>query len=155
VRWEKAINLHLQHPHTHTTTSRDSSFMCTDIWRNDVMKQRHAQISSGNPPVSLELKNIVTSLLFWIKLIKQIVFEHWLVMYLLKCLFWIIFNPKKLRTGALSILNTINFKYTSLKRRGVMNCWCQTSDKSSCVFWNDWQLRSQSLTCSVQSNKQQ
>jgi len=29
-------------------------------------------------------------------------FEHWLVMYLLGNLFWIILNPKKLWTGALN-----------------------------------------------------
>jgi len=50
------------------------------------MMQRHARISHGNPPAPLELKIFEG---------KQRVLNTLLVMYFLKYVFWIIFNPKK------------------------------------------------------------
>ncbi len=68
------------------------------------MTQQHARISRKNLPVPLKLENIIVSLPLWIGLKQGDSFEHWLVTYLLKYWFWIIFNQKKLRTAALTKL---------------------------------------------------
>jgi len=58
----------------------------------EVMMQRHARISRGNPPVPLEL-NTYTSVPLWIELRQADTFEHWLVMHFLKYVFWIFLTP--------------------------------------------------------------
>jgi len=79
---------------THRTKRRseDQAFVsiAPKLW-ND-LKQRYAWISCGNPPVPLELKNIITSLPLWIELRQAERVEYWLVMYFLKYVFWITFN---------------------------------------------------------------
>jgi len=52
----------------------------------DIMMQRHARISCRNPSVPLKLTVLNRA--------KADSFEHWLVIYLLKNVFLIIFNPK-------------------------------------------------------------
>ncbi len=66
------------------------------------MTQYYARISRENLPVPLKLESIIISYPLWIGLKYGDSFEHWLVMYLLKYWFRIIFNQKKLRTAALS-----------------------------------------------------
>ncbi len=58
------------------------------------MTQCYARIFNENLPLPLKLENIIIRLLLWIGLKEGESFEHWLVMYLLKYWFRIIFNPK-------------------------------------------------------------
>ncbi len=60
------------------------------------MTQCHARISCENLPVPLKLENIVISQTLRIRLKEGDSFEHWLVMYLLKYWFPVIFYQKKL-----------------------------------------------------------
>jgi len=46
------------------------------------MTQRHASISLGNPPVTLELKTLLQAYLFESRQADSA--DHWLVMYFLK-----------------------------------------------------------------------
>jgi len=53
---------------------------------SDVITQRHARISRGNPPVPLKLKTLLQAYRFESSYGKQI--KHLLVMYFLKYVFW-------------------------------------------------------------------
>ncbi len=70
------------------------------VYRRDVMMQCHARISHENLPITQIRKH------YYKLTVVNRLFEHRVVMYLLKYWFQIIFNPKKLRTAA---LNTILF----------------------------------------------
>jgi len=55
------------------------------------MTQRHARWIPRKSTSTTGIKNIITSLPFWIELRQADSFEHWLLMYLFRNLFWIIF----------------------------------------------------------------
>jgi len=74
-------------------TSRGCFFMCTDV-TNDAKTISNSLWKSS---CTTGIKNIIKSLQLWIKLRQADNVEHWLLIYFLKHLFWILFNPKKLR----------------------------------------------------------
>jgi len=78
-------------------------YRCACVYRCDVITQRQAWVCRGNPPVQnhWSYKHYYYKLAVFNR--AKASREFWtLTAYLLKNIFWIIFNPKKLRTAALS-----------------------------------------------------
>jgi len=83
--WEKATNLHLQHPNMQYSWLAETLRLCVHMWHND-----DAKTCSNLPQKSTSttgIKNMITSLPLWIELRQADSFEHWLVMYFLKYVF--------------------------------------------------------------------